>query len=608
MYPVSSDYIAKIKSNSKKQRKVYGTIGSVSFDKDDLLNNTFAYADIAVKSAEIKLGGVFIGNLSFTVLNGHLTAIQRGTWQGKIVRAYVSTLIGVENGVEIWEPVPLKPYKIVKANHSAVGIDIVAEDAMNDFDKPFPITQTSGTIYDLLAYSCDYCNVGLGMTKEECEALPNGTAILGLYMDNDIQTFRDFISWIAVTAGGFATINRDGNLVIRTWKAEADIEIGVDDRFEGGTWSDFATNFSAITVTNTVDGTQSYYATEPDDGMTLDIGENPLLQYGTEQVKTTQRRAVLNAIQNLKYIPFNSSSLLDPAFDLGDVILYSDGVADDALSCIMRIDFSFLDGATLKGYGKNPSEAGAKSSIEKQIAQQSKSTKDELVTHTYINTMEYDLGNHSNEPVINIEFATVKPCLVTTNMEILADFTVIDEYATVMAYYYLNDELQGYHPVKTVYHDGKDIIPLMYFLKDLSGGVAYEWRVELRMDGGTATIDRGDIHAWLQGQGLVAIDEFAGTIRVEDTIEPIVFTREIARIVDAVVSLDIAQFDVKIETLQDLWNIAGIGDKDLTPIYDRNVSVQFAYVVYALVDDAGDFCLVSDDGQFTILNSDGGYT
>ena len=132
-------------------------------------------------------------------------------------------------------------------------------------------------------------------------------------------------------------------------------------------------------------------------------------------------------------------------------------------------------------------------------------------------------------------------------------------------------------------------------------------KVELEVNGGSATIDRGDVHAWLQGQGLVAIDEFAGTIHIEDTYEPIVLDKQLATIIDTVTELDISQIDVKIETLQDLWNVTGICERDLTPLYDRGVSVQFSYAVYALVDDSGDYCVVSDDGQYVILNSDGGY-
>ena len=108
-----------------------------------------------------------------------------------------------------------------------------------------------------------------------------------------------------------------------------------------------------------------------------------------------------------------------------------------------------------------------------------------------------------------------------------------------------------------------------------------------------------------EGSGLVALDEFAGTIHVEDVYEPVILTREIANIVDTVSELTIADYGVKVETLQDLWNVIGIGQKDLATLYDRNVSVAFAYVVYALVTDDG-YAFLTDDG-YVLTNSDGGY-
>ena len=104
---------------------------------------------------------------------------------------------------------------------------------------------------------------------------------------------------------------------------------------------------------------------------------------------------------------------------------------------------------------------------------------------------------------------------------------------------------------------------------------------------------------------LVAIDEFAGTIHIEDTYEPIVLDKQLATIIDTVTHLDISQIDKKIETLQDLWDVTGIGERDLAPLYDRGVAVNFAYVVYALVTDDG-YAFVTDDG-YTLTNSDGGW-
>jgi hypothetical protein len=169
------------------------------------------------------------------------------------------------------------------------------------------MTTTSGNLFGMATLACNACDVTLGMTAEEMAALPNGDQILGLYPNNDIQTWHDLIYYIAVAIGGFATIDRNGALVFRTWHLTPDIEIGIDDRFTGGKWSDFATSYTAVTVTDIESGEVSYYAVEQDTGMTMDLGAHPLLQYGIPAVKEAQARNILNAIQNLQYTPFSST-------------------------------------------------------------------------------------------------------------------------------------------------------------------------------------------------------------------------------------------------------------------------------------------------------------
>ena len=318
MYSVSSAYLAKLKSVGKKTRRIRGSIGSVNFTELDILENSFSYTDIAVKSSDIKLGGVFIGSLKLTFLQSFISRIPRGSWRGRVIsNLSIGLFLGLdENDEEIWEDVPLKPYTIDEANHSALGLDIVAYDDMSKFDATIQLSTTSGNLYGIASLACDSCGVTLGMTAQEMAALPNGNVILGLYPDNDIETWRDLISWIAATAGGFATINRDGELEFRIWKEEEDIAIGVNDRFTGGKWSDFSTNYTAVQLTDAETGEALYYAIEQDTGLTMDLGANPLLQYGVRSAREAECRAILAALQNLKYVPFSSSSLIDPALDL----------------------------------------------------------------------------------------------------------------------------------------------------------------------------------------------------------------------------------------------------------------------------------------------------
>jgi hypothetical protein len=61
----------------------------------------------------------------------------------------------------------------------------------------------------------------------------------------------------------------------------------IDDahRFTGGSFSDYVTRYTGLSVVNMEDSTTSYYAEDEDDGLTMNLGSNPFLQYGVAATK-----------------------------------------------------------------------------------------------------------------------------------------------------------------------------------------------------------------------------------------------------------------------------------------------------------------------------------
>lgn len=514
MFPVSQDYIDKLKDVSIKTRSISGLVGDIGFTEDDILAGSFNYTEQAVSGSDIKLGGVFVGQLNLTFLRSFADRIPRGSWKGKQVRCS----IGLKLGDGTWEYVQLKPYFIDEANHSASGVEVKAYDIMTKFDKSMSINTTSGKIYNYLSFACNNCGVQLGMSEAQIEALPNGDQTLGLYSSNDIETWRDLISWCAVTVGGFATINRSGALELKVWSDTPVIELGRNDRFAGGTWSDFVTYYTGVSIVNIEEETTSYYGVQSEDtGLTMNLGSNPLLQYGTAELKNTQRRAVLTALQKFHYTPFKCTSLFDVAFDLGDVIRFSGGLAGEDYSdcCVMRIDFNYSKGCTLQGYGKNPAVFGAKSKTDKNISGLiSRTSENEYATLTYVNFTDFVLGENEQTRVINVRFASVKAKTVAMFHEINLDVTLAEgsDVATCQVEYYLDSTLIAYSPVATWNNSGKHILSLMYFINTLAGGNFYNWEVRLTMSGASATIAVGDSRAIIQGQGIAEYKEWDGNI------------------------------------------------------------------------------------------------
>ena len=79
--------------------------------------------------------------------------------------------------------------------------------------------------------------------------------------------------------GGSFCINRAGKLEFRQYGKTPVMEILQKHRFSS-CFSDFVTRYTAVSSTNLRTQTSEYYALETDDGLTMNLGVNPLLQFG----------------------------------------------------------------------------------------------------------------------------------------------------------------------------------------------------------------------------------------------------------------------------------------------------------------------------------------
>ena len=174
------------------------------------------------------------------------------------------------------------------------------------FDKNFPITDTFGSAYDLLSISCEKCKVKLGMSEDEIKAFSNGQEALAIYKENDIETYRDFIHYIASTLGVFAQINRTGELVFMKYSEKVSTSINAKERFSSSI-SDFKTRYTAINSTNAKTKIAEYYSLDEDNGLTMNLGINPLMQLGLEEKRQRMCEALLNEVCKIQHTPFDLS-------------------------------------------------------------------------------------------------------------------------------------------------------------------------------------------------------------------------------------------------------------------------------------------------------------
>lgn len=362
MYAVSNDYLTAMLAQTRRHR-LTGTIGTLAFTDADVVQDTFTVSGQAMDRSDIHYGGVFIGRLKMTVLPSF--GISRSEWQGKTITPSVGLKVGAS-----WEDVPLGIYTVAEAKWSAIGIQLTAYDNMAKFDKPFPGTDTYNNLtpYQWLTTMCSLCGVTLGTTQAAIEAMPNGTEVLGIHKDNDIETWRDLLSWLAQALAGFATINRSGQLEIRQFGNPTGITMMATERFAGASISDFSTHYTGVGLTLIDQNSYYYLAATVDDGAPMKLGANPLLQHYLSSEIDRKLQPILDELANFEFTPFKSGLLGDVALDLGDVVTFTGGLAANDQACVMAYNYRFARSYTAEGYGDNPSLADAKSKVSKSLS------------------------------------------------------------------------------------------------------------------------------------------------------------------------------------------------------------------------------------------------
>lgn len=512
MYNCSVAFLTALHKPARFER-LRGMIGSVQFTDENVVS--MSYSNRCSDTADLTLGSCYIGQLEATFVN---IDIRRGEWRDKEITLEWGLVLEDESV----EYIPVGVFTIQEATWSGTGIHIKASDNIAKLDVPCSI-QTSGEIYDLLFLACESCGLTLGMTRAQVEALPNGEEFFGLYPDSDIKTWRDFVSWAAQLSGAFAYADRMGALRIKSFSdCEVVDEFTETEREYSSQFSDYSTSYSGISVVDIMNKSTRYIA-NGNTGSTINLGSNPFLQFGTKEGLTEQLITISDSLIDVKWTPFTSGVLSNMAYDLGDLLSCSGGVAgsEDLTCCVMSIDWTSKNLTQLQGFGADPSLTNGKSKTDKNLDGLSRQiSENEVIFYTFENAQEYELEEDEEVKVVDIRFATISPKIVNLWHEIDLDVKAEQEgdIVTCQALYYLDGDLVTYSPITSWNNDGLHLLHLMFFVNTLAENSVHDWKVYLIIRGGSATIDVGDVHASLYGQGLVATDTWDGYIEAEDII------------------------------------------------------------------------------------------
>lgn len=446
------------------------------------------------------------------------------------------------------ESIPMGIFEVTEAFRTKKRLELKGYDFMLRFDRPFAVKETFGTAYELLEMICKRCRVVLGMTEEQVKALPNGEELLSIYSDHDIETYRDFLHYIASTLACVALINRQGQLVLQPYGSQPVATVEAKHRFDSSV-SDFRTYYTAINSTNAKTKMAEYYALEEDTGLTLNLGINPLMQLGLRKKREAMCQRLLEAISQISYTPFEATTIGNPSLDPGDAIEYVvDG--EKLKGIITSIEYKINGKHRILSVGKNPYYSQSKSKHDKNIVGLLNQLESEhVVVHAYINAQAFEIGKEPI-PVIQFEFASNKETQALFNATLVMDVETVKksvplsvqmrvvnpEEASVaepIVYemvkeeevvsqakvtYVLNDiKIEDHIPIQS-YSQGKQVLTLFYPLTGLQENTVNRFTVLLEVDQGKVTIETGQIIAAISGQSLGSQEVWDGRLKVSERL------------------------------------------------------------------------------------------
>ena len=566
MYPVSEAFLQAVQENTRRYYwtgKITTTKGVVyEFGPEDIVKGSGYISSQCCNSTEIELGTVYSAELGITLLSD----IDRYTLEDALVELFYH--LRLPDGS--YEEVPMGIFEVSEANRKIRCLELKAYDFMLRFERDFNGFETVGNAYDFIELCSKACKVELAQSREVIEAMPNGAEILSIYMDNDIETYRDVLFYVGQVLGGFFCINREGKLELRKYGNSPVMTVQSKHRFTSS-FSDFITRYTAVSSTNMNTQTAEYYPLDPDDGLTMNLGVNPLLQFG---VKETREQLCMNILKDLAvvdYVPFDSDTIGNPALDLGDVLQFTGGQADaDRISAITSMTCKIGGKHSLKGVGKNPRLAQAKSKNDKNISgllNQIEAGK--IGIHTFTNASAYTVAE-TDVKIISIEFATseenhaqffgqvivdvqadaierkasvkgdvVIPAVAvngidgssgensgdvsqignTVEQRVSVELPVVwseDGQALVHFTFEMNDEVILIHQPEETWHSGKHTILLYYPIENVVPNITNIFNVYMRVSGGTCSVDTGNCMASISGQSMGAAAAWDGRIEIEE--------------------------------------------------------------------------------------------
>lgn len=525
--------------------KLSGTLKLNTGDVIQLSNGDFSKGALTVNTrsvsgSEFALGSVYAAELQA----GITTDTDRYLFYGAEI--VLETHVQLEDGT--WEEIPMGKYTVKEPERRGRVVSLKAYDDMLKLDVPIKVTDVFGTPWELLVMLSEDTGVELEQSQEEIEALPNGSTIFGMTVDEK-TTHRDMLSDLSQLLCGFAVMDRTGKLAIRQYGHEP-VYTATGRKKTGTSISDYLVSFCGVKAA--IGGQTVAVYGESEEGQVLDLGTNQLLQYGTDDHHRAVLEEILGEINQISYTPVSTSLLTGyPALDLGDMITVEDQYGESVNTYVMVTNWMYRGRHQIKGVGSNPNLISVRTQEDRKIDEVAgKIDAKDIIVHSFTNASDITLVSDKERELISINYAAT----ADTRAIFLATipFTV-DRDGYIVINYYIDGVLQEGDTLRQYVERGEHFVTIStnraiernaratlsvralteYFESDIRQQSAKIASILDYIDTGTyteqaidttapkMTVAKQAIKGVLYAQGLSGAKEWDGTLNLVDEVAPV---------------------------------------------------------------------------------------
>ena len=524
MYDVSEEYKRAIASDHVKSR-VSGTMtlkNGVVYEISDanIQSKSLRISRRCTNNGKFNLGTAYMSQMNMTVLMD----IDRYSVYGAKIK--LSLFQKLQDDSE--EEIKLGEFFVNSPKRDRKSIAITAYDAMNKFDIMLQ-EDAIGTPYELLTYLCSVCNVTLGNTNPEIAGMPNGNRTMKISPEN-LDTCRDALAIISKMLAGYAIIDRNGCLTIKTFATVSMGNIPAGKR-EKSNIADYETYFVGAKGRFLINGVYqdlSAISAVYDSGILLDIGDVPIYQANARECEAALVEIVAY-LDHVRYTPCKVTMISDAALDPGDALTLQNvnNSKDSVLTIFTATTWSHHASMELISEGYDTVTQSVSSYAVKMISTLEKEADNEEIRfYRFTNAQPIYIGNADTKKIIDIRFASNKPTIVIFNTEIsmsietTADSLGFFDAECKVQYRYNDVNIDDYEPKET-WVDGNHLLHLLYTF-EIQSVTMNHLEVFITMNGGSMAIPSAHIKSSVYGQGLVASDTWDGTIDIRQVVTQII--------------------------------------------------------------------------------------